>query len=183
MRTLVSMITITAALALTPAAAQDYEAMAAQMEQAQADAQAAATRPGDEALTCEQLENEMATTMQDPAVQQVMAANGAVAQEQMDQMNALAGRARAQMATSMFMGIASSFIPGLGYAQMAQQQMQAAQYQRQANQNMAQMMETAQRMQTIMPQIMRGQRVYELGQAKQCSFTQQQTPPAEAPQN
>ncbi len=180
MRTFVSMIAISAALALTPAAAQDYEAMAAQMEQAQADAQAAASRPGDEALTCEQLETEIATTMQDPAVQQVMAANGAVAQEQIDQMNALAGRARAQMATSMFMGIASSFIPGLGYAQMAQQQAMNAQYQRQANQNMAQMMETAQRMQTVMPQIMRGQRIYELGQAKSCAFTQQQP---EAPQN
>jgi hypothetical protein len=182
MRTFVSMIAISAALALTPAAAQDYEAMAAQMEQSQADAQAAAVRSGDEALTCEQLETEMFTTMQDPNVQSVVAQNGAHAQAQMDQMNAARGQMRAQMATSIFMGIAGSFIPGFGYAQMAQQQMQAAQQQRQANQNMAQMMEMAQRMETIMPQMMRGQRLYELGQAKQCAFTQQQAP-AEAPQN
>jgi hypothetical protein len=180
MRTFVSMIAISAALALTPAAAQDYEAMAAQMEQSQADAQAAAVRDGDDALTCEQLETEMTTTMQDPNVQAVVAANGAGAQAQMDQMNAARGQIRAQMATSIFMGIASSFIPGLGYAQMAQQQMQAAQMQRQQQQNMAQMMEMSQRMQTIMPQMMRGQRLYELGQAKQCAFTQQQAP---APQN
>ena len=182
MRTLVSVLAISAAMALTPAFAQDYEAMGAQMEQSMAQAQAAAIRSGDDQLTCEQLETEMVTTMQDPAVQQAMAANGAVAQEQMDQMNALAGRARAQMATGLFMGIASSFIPGLGYAQMAQQQAMNMQYQRQAQQNMAQMMEMAQRMQTIMPQVMRGQRVYELAQAKQCAFVQQQSAP-DASQN
>jgi hypothetical protein len=183
MRTIVSMLAISAALALTPAFAQDYEAMAAQMQQSQADAQAAAVHPGDDALTCEQLETEMTTTMQDPNVQAAVAANGADAQAQMDQMNAARGQMRAQMATSMFMGIASSFIPGLGYAQMAQQQAMASQYQRQATQNMAQMMEMAQRMQTIMPQLMRGQRVYELAQAKQCAFTQAQAPAAAPPQN
>jgi hypothetical protein len=177
MRTFVSMIAISAALMAMPAAAQDYDAMGAQMEQSMADAQAAAARPGDEALTCEQLEGEIATTMQDPAVQEAVAANGAAAQSQLDQMNAARGQMRAQMATSMFMGIASSFIPGLGYAQMAQQQMMAAQQQRQAQQNMAQMTEMMGRMQTIMPQMMRGQRIYELGQAKSCAFTQQQAPP------
>ncbi len=85
------------------------------------------------------------------------------------------------MAGNLFMGIASSFIPGMGYAQMAQQQIQGAQMQRQANQNMAQMMEMAARMQTIMPQMMRGQRIYELGQAKSCAFTQQ--PEGAPPQN
>jgi hypothetical protein len=182
MRTFVSMLAITAALAATPVFAQDYEAMGSQMEQSMADAQAAAARPGDEALTCEQLEVEIATTMQDPAVQEAVAANGADAQAQMDQMNAARGQMRAQMATSMFMGIASSFIPGMGYAQMAQQRMMAGQQQRAAQQNMAQVMEMAQRMQTIMPQLMRGQRVYELGQAKHCAFVQQQAPP-DAPQN
>ncbi|HYD73289.1 MAG TPA: hypothetical protein VEF55_09130 [Candidatus Binatia bacterium] len=179
MRTFVSMIAITAALAMTPAAAQDYEAMAAEMEQSMAEAQAAAVRPGDDQLTCEQLESEMVASMQDPAVQSVVAQNGAWAQGQLDQMNAAQGQMRAQMATSMFMGIVGSFIPGFGYAQMAQQQMMAAQQQRQAEQNMAQMMEMGQRMQTIMPQMMRGQRLYELGQSKQCAFVQQQA----APQN
>ncbi len=179
MRTFVSMIAISAALALTPAAAQDYDSMGAQMEQSMADAQAAANRPGDEALTCEQLETEMVTTMQDPQVQTVMAQNGDFAQQQMDRMDEARGRMRAQIATSMFMGIASSFIPGVGYAQMAQQQIQAQQMQRQQQQNMAQMMEMAQRMQTIMPQMMRGQRIYELGQAKSCAFTQQQAEPSQ----
>lgn len=181
MRTLVSVIAISAALAMTPAFAQDYEAMAAGMEQSIADAQAAANRPGDEQLTCDQLQNEITTTMQDPAVQSVVAQNGAEAQGQLDRMNEARGQMRAQMAGNLFMGIASSFIPGMGYAQMAQQQIQGAQMQRQANQNMAQMMEMAARMQTIMPQMMRGQRIYELGQAKSCAFTQQ--PEGAPPQN
>lgn len=180
MRMLIATVAISAGLAAAPAIAQDYEAMAAQMEQSMAEAQAAAVRPDDDALTCEQLEAEMAVSMQDPNVQAAIAANGADAQAQVDQMNAARGRARAQIATSMFMGIASSFIPGLGYAQMAQQHVMAAQQQRQAQQSVAQMMEMAQRMQTIMPQMMRGQRVYELGQSKQCAFVQQQPAPAAA---
>ncbi|MGD9965311.1 MAG: hypothetical protein AB7T59_02210 [Hyphomonadaceae bacterium] len=180
MRVLLLSSVLSLGFAFAPlAAAQDYEAMAAHMEESMATAQAEASRPGDETLTCEQLEAEMATTMQDPAVQQAIAANGADAQAQIDQMNAAAGRQRAMMATSMFMGIASMFIPGLGYAQMAQQQMQAAQYQREAQQHMAQMMEMSQRVQTIMPQMMRGQRVYELGQAKACAFVQNAAPQPE----
>jgi hypothetical protein len=184
MRALLLSTSLALGLTFAPiAAAQDeapnYEAMAAQMEQAQADAQAQAQRPGDEDLTCEQLETEMYTTMQDPAVQSVIAQNGAEAQARMDQMNAAAGQQRAQMAASMFMGLASAFIPGFGYAQMAQQQAMAAQQQRQAQQHMTQMMEMGQRMQTIMPQLMRGQRIYELGQAKQCTFVEQQQPVAQ----
>jgi hypothetical protein len=178
MRALLLSSALSLGLALAPSAtAQDYGAMEASMEQSMAAAQAQSQRPGDEALTCEQLETEIATTMQDPAVQQAVAANGADAQAQIDRMNAAQGQMRRQMATGLFMGIASSFVPGLGYAQMAGQQMQAAQQQRQQQQNMAQMMQMAERMQTIMPQMMRGQRVYELGQAKQCAFTQQQPPP------
>jgi hypothetical protein len=178
MRALLLSSALSLGLALAPAAgAQDYEAMGANMEASMAAAQAQAQRPGDEALTCEQLETEIATTMQDPAVQQAVAANGADAQAQLDQMNAARGRMRSQMATGLFMGIASSFIPGLDYAQMAGQQMQMAQQQRQAQQNMAQMMQMAERMQGIMPQMMRGNRIYELAQAKQCAFVQQQDAP------
>jgi hypothetical protein len=174
MRALLLSTALSLGLAFAPlAGAQDYEAMA-NLEQAMADAQAQAVRAGDEQLTCDQLQEEMTTTMTDPAVQSAVAANGADAQAQMDQMNGAQGRQRANMAASMFMGIASSFIPGLGYAQMAQQQMQAAQMQRQAQQNMAQMQAMMERMIPIMPQMMRGQRVYELAQAQQCAFIEQQ---------
>lgn len=174
MRALLLSTALSLGLAFAPvAAAQDYAAMA-NLEQAMASAQAQAIHSGDEQLDCDQLQNEITTTMSDPAVQSAVAANGADAQAQMDRMNEARGQQRANMAMSIFTGLASSFIPGAGYAQMAQQRMQAAQQQQQAQQNMAQMMQMMERMTPIMPQMMRGQRVYELAQAKQCAFIEQQ---------
>lgn len=174
MRALLLSSALAMCLAFAPAAAaQNYEAMA-NLEQSMAAAQAQAVRDGDEQLTCDQLQTEMTTTMTDPAVQSAVAANGADAQAQMDRMNEARGQQRANIAASTFMGIASSFIPGMGYAQMATQQAQAAQYQHQAQQNMQQMQVMMERMLPIMPQMMRGQRVYELAQAQQCAFLQQQ---------
>lgn len=156
MRALLLCSALSIGMIIAPVAvAQDYAAME-NLDQAMTAAQAQAAHPGDENLTCDQLQEEITTTMSDPAVQSAVAANGADAQAQMDRMNEARGQMRAQMATSMFMGLASAFIPGMGYAQMATQQMQAAQYQRQQQQNMA-----------------RGQRVYELAQAQQCAFIQQ----------
>ncbi|MCC6787060.1 MAG: hypothetical protein IT547_04415 [Hyphomonadaceae bacterium] len=173
MRALLLCSALSIGMILAPVAvAQDYAAME-NLDQAMTAAQAQAAHPGDENLTCDQLQEEITTTMSDPAVQSAVAANGADAQAQMDRMNEARGQMRAQMATSMFMGLASAFIPGMGYAQMATQQMQAAQYQRQQQQNMAQMATMMERMTPIMPQMMRGQRVYELAQAQQCAFIQQ----------
>lgn len=174
MRALLLCSALSIGMILAPVAvAQDYAAME-NLDQAMTAAQAQAAHPGDENLTCDQLQEEITTTMSDPAVQSAVAANGADAQAQMDRMNEARGQMRAQMATSMFMGLASAFIPGMGYAQMATQQMQAAQYQRQQQQNMAQMATMMERMTPIMPQMMRGQRIYELAQARQCAFIQQQ---------
>jgi len=174
MRALVcSMLMLSVAIA--PAFAQDYEAMATRLEQSMAEAQAQAIRSGDEQLTCTQLETEMTTTMQDPTVQSVIASQGAYGQQRLDEMNAARGRAQAQMGFNMFLGLASSFIPGAGYAQMAAQQAQAAQMRAQQQQNVSEMMAMAEQMTTIMPQLMRGQRIYELAQAQQCAFVQEQT--------
>jgi hypothetical protein len=182
MRSLVcSLLALTVAFAAHPAHAQDpADDMMLRMETAMADAQAQASRPGDEALSCEALEAEMIAVTQDPAFQARVAENGVWAQGQIDQMNGLAGRARAQMGMSMILGIASAFIPGGGYGQMIAQRAIAAGQQAQTQQNMAQMMHMAEGMIPLMPQMFRGQRVYELAQAKQCAFVQQQTP--ETPQ-
>jgi hypothetical protein len=170
-----STLALSLAFAAPLAAAQEgYEDTAARLEQSMADAQAQAQRPGDEDLACEQLESEMTTLMRDPAMQAFLAEQGAYSEEQLARMNAARGRARAQMGVGLFLGIASGFVPGLGYAQMAQQQMQAAQAQRDAEANMAQMTAMADRMTPIMPQMMRGQRVHDLAQAKQCAFVQPQ---------
>lgn len=178
MRSLVcSLGALTLALAAQPAHAQDAEDMMLRMETAMAEAQAQAARPGDEALTCEALEAEMIAVTQDPAFQARMVENGAWAQGQMDQMNGMAGRARAQMGMSMILGIASSFIPGGGYGQMIAQRAIEAGQQAQTERNMAQMMQMAEGMIPLMPQMYRGQRVYELAQAQQCAFVQEQAPP------
>jgi hypothetical protein len=182
MRLICSALALAVALSLHPAAAQaptaiSPDAMMAQIESAQAEAQARAVRPGDEELSCEQLQAEMTTTMQDPAVQAQIAQQGAWAQGQLDTAGDARRQMMGQMGVSMFMGLASSFVPGMGYAQMAQQRAMAAGQQRQADQNMAQMMQHSEGMMTIMPQLMRGQRVHELAQAKQCAFVQEAPPP------
>lgn len=173
MRSLVcSLLVIGVVLAPPLAFAQSHDDTYANLTTAMEAAQAQAVHPGDEALTCDELQAEIVTTMQDPAVQSVVAESGAVGQDQMNQFNAAQSQARAQMGMSIFMGLASSFIPGMGYAQMIQQRAMMAQQQQQAQEQMAQMQVMSDRMATIMPQMMRGQRLYELGQAQQCPFVQ-----------
>lgn len=172
MRLLCSVLALALALSLQPAAAQDPDDMMQRMDTAIAEAQAQASRPGDEALSCEALEAEMIAVSQDPALQARMVENGAWAQSQLDQMNRQAGRMRAQMGVSIILGLASSFIPGGGYGQMLAERAMAAGQQAQAEQNMARMMQMAEDMIPLMPQMYRGQRVYELAQAKQCAFVE-----------
>lgn len=160
-----------------PVGAQSAEERMLAMEQAIADAQAQASRPGDEQLSCEQLEAEMVATMQDPAVQAAVAAQGADAQAQMERMNAARDQMRAQMGVGIFMSLASAFIPGAGYAQMIQQQAMANQSRSMADQHLAEMNAMAERMTPIMPQLMRGQRVYELAQGRECAFVQDMPAP------
>lgn len=171
---MLSIVVFAAAAVVAPAAAQPSEDMLANMSAAMAAAEEQAVHPGDDALTCDQLQEEMAGTAMDPAVQTFAVESGAWGQDQLAQANAAQSRMRAQMGMSLFLGLASSFIPGLGYAQMAQQQAMMAQQQQQAQAQMAQMMSMAERMIPVMPQLMRGKRVYELAQAQQCPFIQEQ---------
>jgi len=173
MRTFVSMLALSAALALQPALAQTPEEMQANMDASIAAARAEAVHPGDEALTCDQLSAEIAAVSQDPNYQAQMAAMGATAQGQMEQMQNARSRMQGQMVGNIGMGIISSFVPGAGYAQMLAQRAQAAQMQEQAQANQAQMAGMMGNMEASMPYIMRNEHLYELGQAKQCEFTQQ----------
>lgn len=180
MRAFHLIVAIAAGLIVQPAYAQTEE-QAARLEASMAAAQAQAARPGDEGLTCEQLETEMIALMQSPEVQARMTAMGAQGQEMQQEMNEAQRRARAQMASNMFMGMAagivSSFVPGAGYATMMAQRAQMADQQRQAEQNQHRVSEMMGNLEPIMPQMMRGQRVHELGQAKQCAFVQGQESP------
>jgi hypothetical protein len=146
------------------------------MMAAQASAQAAAVHPGDEALSCEALQAEMQAVMNEPAVKTAIAENGATAQAQMDKAKAAQAGAVAGAVGTTALGVASSFVPGLSWfsqgAMMAQQAGMAAQM-KESNRTMTQM---SANMTSIMPQMMRGQRIYELASAKKCAFLNQPKP-------
>ncbi|MBY0565233.1 MAG: hypothetical protein K2P58_13755 [Hyphomonadaceae bacterium] len=77
MRSLVcSLVALAFVFAAHPVHAQSPEDMMLRMETAMAEAQAQASRPGDEALSCEALEAEMIAVTQDPAFQARVAENG-----------------------------------------------------------------------------------------------------------
>lgn len=143
------------------------------MMAAQAAAQAAAARPGDEAMSCDALQAEMTATLNDPKVQASMASMGANAQSQMDKAKAAQAGAVAGAVTTSAIGIAGSFIPGLNWfsqgAMMAQQAAAASQME-ETNRNRSQMMADTT---AIMPELYRGQHLYNLAQARNCSFTKQ----------
>jgi hypothetical protein len=75
-------------------------------------AEAAANRPGDDALGCDALQTELVASAKDPAVQAFVAKSGAIAQEKMAAMNAAA----AGMGTQTAMAIMSSIVPGGAWA-------------------------------------------------------------------
>jgi hypothetical protein len=131
-------------------------------------AEAAANRPGDDALGCDALQTELVASAKDPAVQAFVAKSGAIAQEKMAAMNSAGAGVGAQMA----MTIMSSIVPGGGWAGYGANVAQAQAAQVQAARNMQQQMQQAQELMTIMPQMMRGQRVIELAQRRDCGWLQ-----------
>jgi hypothetical protein len=127
-------------------------------------------RPGDEALTCEQLEAQFTVVMADPQFRQATAELGVWAQGRQNQINQARGEAMRAMVTGVIGSIASSFIPGAGYAQQALMAAQSQRMASQANRNVQEMMQQSSRVMAILPTAYRGQRLYELAQAKSCAF-------------
>ena len=127
-------------------------------------AQAQAVRPGDEALDCEALENEMTTLATDPAMQARVQASGAAVQQRAPGQGAPSAGAAAAM--TLF----SSMVPGADMAGLAAQAAQAQSQQAQAAMNMQSRMQQMQSMMANLPLMMRGQRVVELAQAKKCDW-------------
>lgn len=148
-------------VALGPAHAQvNYMELGAAMQAAQAQA----VRPGDEALDCDALENELTTVASDPALQARVQAAGAAAQERAP---APSGRsAGAAAAMTLF----SSMVPGLDMAGLAASAAQAQGQQAQAAATMQTRMQQMQSMMANLPLMMRGQRVVELAQARKCDW-------------
>lgn len=148
------------------------------MMQQQAAAQAAAGRPGDQNLSCAQIETEMGVIFNDPAFQASMASMGAEAEAQQAKANAASAAGVGLGAGSVAAGIAGSFIPGVGglAAQAAMNaQMAAAMSQiPAADASRGRMLGD---FGSMMPAMMRGQRLTELAQAKSCPFMQGQSAP------
>jgi hypothetical protein len=128
--------------------------------------QAGAIRPGDESLSCEALESELVAAVKQPAVQWYVAKSGAAAQERAAALNAASAGTAAQSALTLF----SSIVPGGAWAGHAAGVAQAQAQQAQAASNIQQRMQRAQEMIGIMPYLMRGQRVIDLAQVRNCAW-------------
>ena len=164
---LVSVFSFSLGALFAPAHAQMTAPKAMEMQSRLEAAQAAASRAGDAALTCDQLENELVGTAKDPSLQSFVANSGGVAKEQMNALNVASGRAATQTALTLI----SAVVPGgraLGFAGMAAQ---ASTQQADAARNIPQSIQQAQDMMAILPQLLRGQRVIELAQARDCAWT------------
>jgi hypothetical protein len=145
--------------------------MGQDMGSAMAAAQAAAKQQGDENLSCEALQEQMITSVNNPAVKTVVAKQGAQAQAQVEKLNAAqSSQSKASVAAQVAQGFAASLVPGFGAAQMAAAAAQAQGQVAQAAANQQQMMANMQDLMTIMPHMMRGQRLYELAAGKNCAW-------------
>jgi hypothetical protein len=177
----------------TPAQMQQMQMQQMQQMQklqtAMADAQTKAVRPGDAAMNCDGLQNELQAMVLDPVVQNVVKQNGTVAQEQLDALEKGTAQAKAAAAThiasGMVQGLTSAFVPGAGALTAASQQAaaraQAAQAQAQTAKNLQDMNAMMDRMIVILPQMMRGQHVMELAYGKQCPWFMGAIPPGVNP--
>src|SRR5262249_55832951 len=80
------------------------------LQKAMADAQTKAARRGDAAMTCEALQEEIVSSMREPAVTAAATKTGAWGAEQQNKLAEASGSAKGAMAAQMAMGLAS----GLG---------------------------------------------------------------------
>jgi hypothetical protein len=152
------------AVLAAPAAAQmNHSDMQAAMQAAQA----AANRPGDEKLTCEQLQAELNASANNPALQSSVASAGAAAQER-----AAPPSGGAQTATTVL----GSVVPGADMAGLAAAAAQGQAQGAQASANVQQRMAQSQSRMGNLPQMMRGQRVLDLAQARNCAWARGAAP-------
>lgn len=147
---------------VTPGGAQDYEAMAKAMERAQAEA----NQPGDQRLTCEQLQEQLVGIAQDPAFQAHVKATGIAAEQDLAQMQVPKSEITAKTAATLI----ASTVPGAAMGQMmasaAENQAKMAQGAARVQSRMAQ----GQQMMVFMPKLMRGQRLIELATVRKCEW-------------
>jgi len=142
------------------------------LQAAQVRAQTEAAHPGDEALTCDQIQAEMGASMNTPEMLAQRSGIQASAQRQQELQEEARQRASGQVATGIVAGIVGSIVPGAGYAQAAAMQAQASQQQAAAAESQHEMAGMIGNMSNMMPAMMRGQRLHELAQTRECAFLQ-----------
>ena len=147
------------------APAQDpsqYQRLAEAMEKAEREA----VRPGDDKLDCPALERQLVAQVTAPSFQDFIAKGGRQAEKDIARTRVDPASLTAQAAVTAFASIA----PGGGWMGLAAATGQVAGAQAEAAQNIQQRMQLANEMVTILPQLMRGQRVIELAQARRCDW-------------
>jgi hypothetical protein len=149
--------------AVTPGGQQDFESIMKSMQKAQAEA----SQPGDEQLTCPQLQEQLVVIAQDPAFVAHVKAAGIAAEQDIAQMQVSQGEIAAKSAAT----IMASTVPGAAMGHMtasaAENQAKVAQGAARMQSRMAQGMQ----MVALMPKLMRGQRLIELATARHCEWT------------
>ena len=149
-------------LVAAPAQSQDYQAMMQAMEKAQSEA----SKPGDDKLSCEQLQEQLIAVTQDPEFQAHVESASASAQRDRAAMNAAAGQTAVQSLRTALMAL----VPGGAMAGMASAQADAQAQGAQAADRVRSRMDQAKQLTALMPKLMRGQRVFELAAAKKCDW-------------
>jgi hypothetical protein len=163
--------------------AAEAAALEAQLKTAEVEGAAAAVRPGDEDLTCQQLQDEIVAAAQSPEFQAALRPFAEQAQADQAQIEAAQQQIEEQtqgrrggggggLFRSLAQGVATAALPNsVGTsATQAAAMAQAAQLQRQAAQNQEQIFGAAQGAVGMMGTAMRGQRVMELAEAKKCEW-------------
>lgn len=151
----------------------------AQLEAAQAQGTAAAARPGDEKLTCDEMQTEIVAVAQSPEFQAGLALFGNPAQRDPGQIDDAQQHLDPQTFASgtrnfwsLAQGLAMAALPNSvgAAAQQAVGMVQGAQLQAQAGQFQQQMISQAPQLAAMMGPAMRGQRVMELAEARKCEW-------------
>ena len=136
-------------------------------------AQAAAVKPGDEALPCEALHKELVSTMTDPAIQTYAAKTNAAYAKQLE----VQQQKKTPMTPEAAAALAAALVPGAGMAGMPPMP-QMTPGQAMTPQQMQQLMAAQQQasiaymnqLTPIMPALMRSQRVTMLAMTKNCTW-------------
>lgn len=133
-------------------------------------AQAAASRPGDEKLGCEELQAQLAQATNDSTIQANVEAAGAAAERDMAAIAAAKRAYDAQLAGSVAGSAAASAAPGGQWAAFGAAAAQAEASKATGAGRMQQRAAQAGRAMQMMPQLLRGQRLLELAAAKDCEW-------------